>query len=500
MLKVDQYHYIRTAYRVYGKNIKEIARETGHSRNTVRKALRQEFIGYKQRAKQPYPVLGPFIKEIDQWLENDKTMPRKQRHTATRIYNRLKTDFGYKGGATTVRRYVREAKLRLGLNKEQAFIPSDPEAAIEAEVDWGNCHAVLDGETVRLKLFCMRSKFSGKHFVRCYHCERQQAFFDAHIQAFSFFSGIFQVLVYDNLTTAVQKVLRGKNRTLQQSYDRFKAYYNFDPRFCTPGAGHEKGGVEGLVGYARRNYMVPVPEASCLEELNEKLLQACFAYGEHRISGRTKTVNELFESEKGTLLPLPGIPFSNVESPTAKVNKYSIVNVDKNRYSVPTKYAYMQVQVVLYVDAVKIYWSGKKIATHTRLYGNNKWSLDPAHYLELIRQRPQAFDTARPIRQWREQWPDSFEKLLDHFRKKLGITKGTREFVLVLMLYQKHDTEAIQTAVEKALEAHVSCSNAVEQIFLSQSTSIEPSFDPLTNWESLPVADISVYEQVGGEL
>lgn len=500
MLKVDQYQYIRAAYRVYGKKIREIARETGHSKNTVKKALRQEFIGYKSRNNQPFPVLGPYIELIDDWLENDKSKPKKQRHTATRIYNRLKSELDYKGGATTVRRYVREAKLRLGINGQQVFIPSNPEAGQEAEIDWGTCSAVLDGKLVKLKMFCIRSKFSGKHFVRCYPCERHQALFDGHIQAFSFFGGVFPVLIYDNLKTVVQKVLIGKQRELQESYKKFKAYYCFEARFCNPGQGHEKGGVEGLVGYARRNYLVPIPEAKSLEKLNEKLLQDCLVYGDHRVSGSQQTVNQLFEVEKKHLISLPGIPFSNVESPSGKVDKYSTVIVDKNRYSVPTIYAHMKIKVVLYVDHIEIFRGSKRIAFHDRLYGNNKWSLEPDHYLELIRQRPQAFDSARPIRQWRSQWPSCLEELLGRFRQKQGNNKGIREFILILMLYKNHKAEEIQTAVEQALVANVSCSSAVEQILINQCNTPELSFNPLVNWESLPPADISVYEQVGGEV
>lgn len=498
MLKVDQYHYIRTAHRVYGKAIKEIARETGHSKNTIRKALRQEYVGYNQRCTQPYPVLGPYLEAIDRWLGDDKDKPTKQRHTATRVYHRLKMELGYTGGETTVRRYVRETKLRLGLSHQQVFIPSDPAAAREAEVDWGNCHAVIAGELTKLKLFCMRSKYSGKHFVRCYPCERQQALFDGHIQGFSFFAGVFPVLIYDNLTTAVQRIFKGKKRHLQESYGRFVAYYNFESRFCTPREAHEKGGVEGLVGYARRNYMVPIPQADSLEDLNEHLLECCQTYGDHRIAGRTQTVNESFESEKQILMPSPATPFSNVLTSIAKVDKYATVNVDKNRYSVPTRYAYTRVQAVADIDQVTIFWSNKKIATHKRLYGNNKWSLQPGHYLELIRQRPQAFDTARPIQQWREQWPDCLEKLLHRFRRKNGATKGTREFVSVLMFYQDYAADTMEVAVEKALQSNISCSDAVKQILISQQKSRESQFDSLPTWETLPPADTSVYEQIGG--
>jgi len=161
MLKVDQYSYIRTAHRVYGKKIKQISRETGHSKNTIKKVLRNEYSGYKSRVKQSYPILGPYLKLIDKWLTDDKKQPKKQRHTAVRIYNRLKQEHSFQGAETTVRRYVREARLRLGVGSRQVFIPSDPEAGIEAEVDWGRCHAILGGEKTLLKLFCMRSKYSG---------------------------------------------------------------------------------------------------------------------------------------------------------------------------------------------------------------------------------------------------------------------------------------------------------------------------------------------------
>ena len=212
MLKMDQYELIRTAHRVYGKNISEIVRETGHSRSTVKKALRGEFSGYTQRQSQPYPALGPYLAVIETWLKEDKAQPKKQRHTAHRIYERLVDEHGFAGSEPTVRRYVRDAKARLGVNGTAAFIPLEPDVGREAEVDWGTAQAIIDGERRQIKFFCIRSKFSGKHFVRCYPCERQQAFFDAHLHAFEFFGGIFPVLIYDNLTSAVRKVLRGRNR------------------------------------------------------------------------------------------------------------------------------------------------------------------------------------------------------------------------------------------------------------------------------------------------
>jgi transposase len=498
MLKVDQYDFIRTGYRVYGKKIKQIARETGHSKNTIKKVLRGEYKGYKERDNQPFPVLAPYLDIIDGWLKRDKGSPKKQRHTAVRVYNRLVAEHGFKGAESTVRRYVREAKIRLGLNGQQAFIPSDPEAGIEGEVDWGRCLAIIGGVETKLKFFCMRSKFSGKHFVRCYPCERQQALFDGHIRGFAFFGGVFPVLIYDNLTTAVQKIFKGKKRSLQESYDKFRSYYNFDPVFCNRGQGHEKGGVEGLVGYARRNYMVPIPKADTLEELNEQLLKACMAYGaHHRIAGREKGVDELYEKEKDHLIALPDLPFGNLLTATGKIDKYSTVVVDKNRYSVPTRYVYCKANVVLHVDRVEIFYGNKRIASHDRLFSNNQWSLDPEHYLELIQQRPQAFYSARPIRQWRSSWPDCLERLLTLFTKKQGETKGVKDFISVLMLYKEYEANTLETAIEEALDANTGSSDAVKHILIN-SRDKSTDFSSLTNWQALPPPDVSVYHQIGG--
>jgi hypothetical protein len=378
-----------------------------------------------------------------------------------------------------------------------AFIPCDPEAGHEAEVDWGTAMAIICGEEMRLKFFCMRSKYSGKHFVRMYPCERQQAFFDAHVRAFAFFGGVFPVLVYDNLTTAVRKVIRGKERNEQESFIKFKAYYSFEARFCNPDSGHEKGGVEGLVGMARRNYMVPVPEAESLEELNEKLLRQCLAYGNHKMSGRDRKVSELYEDEKEHLLALPEEGFSNVQVLEGRADKYATVIVDKNRYSVPSGYAGFKVRVLVYVDRVEIFTGGKKLSSHERKYGNNKWCLNPHHYLELIQKRPMAFHGARPIRQWRESWPQSLHVLLDRFCRAQGESRGIKDFISVLMLYRDHKADAIESAVELAGKNNISTSEGVRHI-LTHAADAATTIAPLSAWSSLPAPDVTVYGQLGG--
>jgi transposase len=494
MLRMDQYELIRTAHRVYGKNISEIVRETGHARNTVKKALRGEYCGYRKRQSQPYPTLGPYLTIIDDWLLSDKEEPKKQRHTAHRIYERLVEEYSFSGSEPTVRRYVREAKARLGLHGQGAFIPLEPDVGREAEIDWGTAIAVLDGERRKIKYFCMRSKYSGKHFVRCYFCERQQVFFDAHLHAFDFFGGIFPVFIYDNLTTAVRKILRGRSRQEQESYVKFRAYHSFEARFCNPAQGHEKGGVEGIVGYARRNYLVPVPEAESLEALNRELLEKCLKYGNHQIHGRTKPVNELFEQERPHLIDFPEVRFRNVQSLRVKVDKYATVHVDHNRYSVPTEYVGFKVQALLDVSHVRVYYAQKELASHERVYGKDKWILSVWHYLELLGQRPQAFDSARPMKQWRTCWPSSLEALLERFCQSQGQSRGIKDFINVLLLYRDHPVGEVEAAVELALEYHLSASAGVKHLLLHSGP--EPSVESLSQWSSLPPPDISAYGQL----
>jgi transposase len=496
MISMDQYEYIRTAHRVYGKSVRQISRETGHDRKTIRKVLRGEPSGYEQRQSQPYPVLGPYLDVIDRWLTEDKGAPKKQRHTATRIYHRLVNEEGFAGSAATVRQYVRQARIRLGVGSGKAFIPLEPDCGKEAEADWGGALAIIAGEGTRLKFFCMRSKYSGKHYVRFYPCERQAAFFDGHIHAFSFFGGVFRTVVYDNLTSAVEKVLKGKDRREQEAFRKFHGYYNFTARFCNVNSGHEKGGVEGLVGFARRNYMVPIPRAESVEELNEQILLSCLNYGSHRIEGREKRVDELFEEERAHLLVLPQHPYSNIETVESKVNPYSTVILDKNRYSVPTCYVGFPVKAILEVDRVEVYQRGKKIATHGRLFGNNKWQLNPDHYLDLLHQRPGAFDSARPIKEWRKSWPESLERLRDKFLASHGDTDGTREFIMVLMLYREHRAEDVEAAVERAVSNGVSSSAGVKHLLLPSNRG--GMCEPLMGWPATEPANVSVYAQLGG--
>jgi transposase len=496
MLKVEQYEYIRTGYRVYGHSISELVRQTGHSKNTIRKVLRNEYSGYSARSHQPMPALDGFTEIIDAWLEQDKKQPRKQRHTARRVYHRLVKEHGFQGSEPAVRRYVRQAKARIGLNGQRAHIPGEPDPGREAEVDWGDFKAYVAGILITLKLFCMRAKHSGKSFVRAYPVERQQALIDGHIRAFAFFGGVFPRLIYDNLTTAVQKILTGKKRVEQDGFSRFRAHYTFKAVFCNPGEAHEKGGVEGLVGYAKRNFLTPVPEVDSLQELNDHLLAQCMIHDEHLASGHVLTVQERFEQERHQLLDLPRSPYTNELLLSGKVNSYSTVIADKNHYSVPSRYAGLTVRLSLGAEHVDIFCDGRRIARHERVYGNNKWVLEPDHYLDLLQQRPGAFDSAKPIKQWRSAWPESFQRLLQRLRQAQGTSKGTRDFISVLKLYREHEPGAVEEAIDRALAAGVSSGEAVRHLLHPRVS--RPDSEPLPGWQVSATADVSDYDRLGG--
>lgn len=497
MLTLDQNEHIRTAHRQYGESISSIARRTGHSRVTIRKALNTPYAGYTPRKQQPYPVLGPFLSIIDDWLTKDKEQPRKQRHTAERIFQRLVAEHGFAGSASNVRKYVREAKLKLGLTPGTVFLPLEPDPGREAEVDWGQASVRIAGEVERLHYFCMRSKGSGMPFVRLYRGERQQALFDALMHAFLFFGGVFRILIFDNMKTVVLRILRGSGSQEQESFQKFRAWYNFEARFCNPHAPHEKGGVEGLVGFVRRNFLVPVPEADTLEDLNERLLAQCIAYGTRTIRGREKPVHMLFEEEKAMLMTLPRHAYENIPPPLSKSpDKYSTIIIDRNHYSVPTRLASYPFRIICRVETLEFFTNGKHIVTHPRRYGCGKWQLLPDHYLELVRRRPMAFDSARPIRQWRRQWPPEMEKLLEHFRHIHELSRGTREFIDVLLLFRDHPVGAVEAAIAEGLAVGVRDCAGIRHLLHRQQPSTVNA--PLEHYARLPEADVSVYARLGG--
>ncbi|CAM2005277.1 IS21 family transposase [Acanthopleuribacter pedis] len=454
---MDQYEFIRTAHRQYGKGIRQIAREFGHSRKTVRKALAGMAPEYRMSEKRKSPVMGPVREVVDRILIDDRQQPKKQRHTAKRIYDRLVEEYGFQGAESTVRHYIRKRRAELGVETTEAMVPLCPEVYGEAEVDWGEAVVKMGGEARKVKLFCMRPRFSGKPFVRAYPNEAQEMFLDAHVHAFAFYGGVFPVIVYDNLKTAVAKVLKGKQRVEQNQFKLFRAHYTFQAVFCNAARGNEKGGVEGQVKYARRNFLVPIPEVADFEELNKMLLTACEQQNERVLGGREdrRTIAARFEEEAAHLLKLPAAAYVAQKLVSAKVDKYQTVRVEGVRYSVPREFTGRRVEVAVGCEKVGIAWGKAKIAEHQRCFKARAWVLEPQHYLDTLYEKVTAFERAKPIREWRKTWPESHERMLSLMRHHHGERNGGRAFLEVLMLYRKHSRADVEAVVETALEQQI---------------------------------------------
>ncbi len=372
-----------------------VAAKFGVHRRMVRQAIAGAMPPphrYPARAKPKLDAVAAFI---DQVLDADRRAPRKQRHTARRIYRRILTEFPDAGVAeSTVRNHVRSRKRALGLVLRETFVPQSYTLGQEAQVDWYEAWADLGGERTRLQVFAMRSMGSGAAFHRAYLHATQQAFLEAHERAFDYFGGVFRLLRYDNLASAVRKILRGYRREETVRFVAFRSHWRFAAEFCTPGEGHEKGGVEGEGGYFRRNHLVPVPSVADLDALNALLLTGCREDEVRILDGRTEPVGAAMVAERDHLLPRASEGFNLAEVTFPLVDKQGCVTVKTNSYSVPIK-AGTRVEARVYPLHVEIWHSGRRIARHERCHRRRQQVLDLEHYLDVLSHKPGAFAGAR---------------------------------------------------------------------------------------------------------
>ena len=450
MIKVDERENIRRAFFHENKSIRRIAREMGHSRPTVKRAIESaEGKEYTLRAPREAPVLGPYQARIDEILVENERLPRKQRYTGYKIYEDI-YERGYRGSESGVRRYI--GLQRGETKKRKVYMPLEFDKGTDGQVDWGEAQAILAGEQVTVQLFLMRLCYSRKLFVRAYPTQRQEAFFEGHIHAFHHFQGIPLRLSYDNLKVAVQHILEDGGRQEQKDFVAFRSHYLFQSHYCTPGQGHEKGRVEKGVGFSRRNFMVPIPRVASFEELNEHLLAACRADDQRRVDRQPMTIGEAWEEEKACLQSLPKHDYKCYVTKSATLNGYSQVEFETNRYSVSTDQAYRNLVLRAYPFRVDIVHMDGVIASHPRYYGQEQDILDSLHYLPLLEQRPGAFEHAKPIRRWREEWPPAYERLLKQLRAQSENGHAVREFVRILNLHKEHPAGLVAQAIEQALE------------------------------------------------
>lgn len=474
MLKVDKIERIRQAYYVEGKSMRQIEREYHHSWRTIKKALASPEAGqYTLKEPREAPVLGPYKSRIEELLAENEQLPGKHHLTGHRIFQVLQKE-GYQGSESGVRVYLWQ--LRKSQRSVKVYLPLEFEPGQDAQVDWGEAQVILAGEQVTVQLFVLRLCYSRKLFVMAFPAQKQECFYAGHVAAFDYLGGLPQRLSYDNLKTAVKRVMQDRQRQLQEKFILFRSHYLFESHFCAPGAGHEKGRVEDGVGYARRNFMTPLLEAETFDDLNEQLRQACQQDDQRRVDRQPQTIGQAWQQEQPCLRALPGQPFDCCREVTARLNGYSQVEVETNRYSVPTNRATAQMRVKLYPFEVKIYRPDEPqaVAVHARSYGQHQDILEPLHYLPLLIQRPGALNHAKPIRQWRSSWPAVYEQLLAELQRRQPEGAGVRQFVKVLQLHQHHPAELVEQAVSQALAHHCPHFDGV-QLCLRQLLQPEPS-------------------------
>jgi transposase len=384
MKRVELYAQVRRAVYVEGISQREAARRYGIDPRTVAKMLAFSVPpGYRRSRPPARPKLDPFVGIIDQILEEDKSQPAKQQHTAKRIFERLRDEHGYNGGVSIVRGYVHEHRQRL----REMFVPLRHDPG-HAQVDFGEALAVIAGEECKIHFFAMDLPHSDACLVQAYPAESSEAFCEGHNVSFEFFGGVPRSILYDNLKLAVARILGDGTRRRTRIFSELQSYYLFADRFGRPGKGNDKGKVEGLVGYARRNFMVPIPRAASFAELNAQLLECCRRRLNDRLRGHDETIGERLARDREALLPLPPAPYEACEKKPARVSSLSLVRYRGNDYSVPTAYGHREVLVRGYVHEVVIACAGEEIARHARSYAHEDFVFNPLHYLALLERKP----------------------------------------------------------------------------------------------------------------
>lgn len=394
---VDVYKEIRRLQLDGVTSQRQAAKLLGISRNTVKKYWDGSAVPWEHKE---YTRASPILtSDVVQFIamcldEDDAERVKKQRHTARRIYNRLVEERGFVGSESSVRNAVHE--MRAARKATEVFVPLSFSPGDSMQVDWGEATIYLGGERVKVNLFCARLCHSCTPFVAAYWRQNLESFLDALIRTFRYFGGVPRRVIFDNARVAVKSGF-GAHAAAQEGYSQLAAHYGFSPVFCNPASGNEKGLVENLVGYIRRNVCVPLPRVSSLEELNGKLLEQCVKYLEHHIDGRPGNVGRMLEEDQLALQRLPKYSIDISKKAYPSVSRYSTVLFETNHYSVPCKYRGKETTLKAYPNTVEIWVNGELAATHNRCLGRKQESLDLQHYLPILQQKGRAIRYAKPV-------------------------------------------------------------------------------------------------------
>jgi transposase len=446
------------------------ARLFGVNRKTVSKMLEHSVPpGYRRKGPPVRPKLDPFIPIIDQILEEDRSLLRKQRHTAKRIFERLRDEHGFSGGITIVTDYVRDKKCRT----REVFVPL-AHAPGHAQVDFGEALGKIGGVVRKLHYFAMSLPHSDAFFLKAYPAETTEAFCDGHVSAFAFFGGVPLSILYDNTTIAVAKILGDGARKRTRTFSELQSHYLFEDRFGRPGKGNDKGNVEGVIGLGRRNYLVPMPRFESFDALNAWLEEQCLRRQDAVLRGHAETIGERLMRDLDALMVLPAAPYDACEKVSTRATSISMVRYRCNDYSVPVAFAHHEVQVRGYVDEVVIGRGAEVIARHRRSYEKADMVFDPMHFLPLLEQKIGALDQAAPLQGW--ELPKAFATLRRLLEARMG-RQGKREYVQVLRLLENFELGHVHGAVRQALDLGAIGYDAVKHLVLCRIERRPPRLD-----------------------
>lgn len=499
--KVELFEQIRRAAEIEELSIHALALRFGVHRRTVRQALATAVPPPHHYPERAAPVLDAWKPIIDGWLEEDARAPRKQRHTARRVFQRLVDEHGAQISETTVRRYVAQAKGRKAIALPDVMIPQDHPLGYEAEVDFGQIGFYLNSELVEGWMFVMRLSASGKGFHRIYLNQAQEAFIDGHVRGFEWFGGVPVRVRYDNLKPAVIRVLMGRNRTETDRFVALRSHYLFEAFYCRPGkdGAHEKGGVEGEVGRFRRRHMVPVPRVSSMTELNALVRHGDVLDDLRHIDARTRTVGAHFAAEAPHLRALPAEPFDAALVLRPRADTKSRVAVRQCFYSVPVRYAGQRIDVRLLADRVEALDGAQVVASHERAVTKGTQVLDLDHYLEVLSIKPGGFSGSSALAQAKAQgrFSPCHQAFFDHARRRLGERDGTRAMIDVLLAHRVLSHDAVVAGIRRALSVD-SCDPDVvvlEARRAAQRDAPAPGVEGLSRFDR-PTPSLSPYDDL----
>jgi len=442
---------------VEGKSKRSVCRQFGIHWDTLSKILEHsEPPGYRLSEPRRKRKIGPYLGVIDEILRLDQDVHRKQRHTKRRIFDRLRKEYGYPGGYTAVKEVVRE-RQRQG---REVFMPlSHPPG--EAQVDFGFADIIHDGQTTKVALFVMTLLYSDAIFCCVFPRECTEAFMDGHRRAFEFFGGVPNRISYDNSKIPVARIVGKRERELTDAFLKLKSHFLFKSHFCLVRRPNEKGQVECLVGFTRRNFLVPLPRVDDFETLNTELEQECRSDLDRRLRGKTTTKAQRLQEERSAMLDLPRQSYEARRVEQRRSDSLSLVRFDGNSYSVPIAYAHRPVTVVAGIDEVRLVVDNHLVATHQRRWDKEYTAYDPIHYLALLERKPGALDFARPLDGW--NLPGCFDLLRRRLEAQLD-HKGTREYIKVLRLLEKTSIHELAEAVKQTLAIGAMSYDAVRVI------------------------------------